>query len=809
MRTSEQIIAEIEEKIGFLPPFFEPAQQSPQVLENLWQQTLIAYVNNPLSALFKEKLSAYLSRYCAVPYCMICHSCTLYSLGVEAKGVLELLASPPPTKVEIDYCLSVLMHSPQLSLSSFLQSGVSVPSAALEVGLLNCTIYMVLSAGEQANHCRSEIRRLLGIVDFQHLVTFVAWVKTCNIWMEAHPEVSYEGDKRAEDYLNALLEDEPGLADFFHNYQQQVGREHQSVEEALHLSEEKFFKAFRSSPDSITISTLMEGRYIEVNDGCLRMSGYRRSEMIGRTAEELQIWQDLTERNRMVQQLQETGWVRDLECRLRTKSGAVRVALLSAEVITFEGQTCLLAVTRDITDRKASEEQLVRTAFYDPLTGLSNRALFMDRLRLALENYKRNPQKLFAVLFLDLDRFKVINDSLGHAIGDQLLIAIAGRLHSCLRPADLAARLGGDEFTILLVQITGISDAVRVAERIQKQLSLPFAVDGHKVYTTASIGITLSEGSSGVTPEPTDPDTYPADILRNADIAMYRAKADGKARYAIFDSSMHAHAVARLQLEIDLHQAIERQEFQVHYQPIVALETGLVVGFEALVRWQHPQRGLLRPGEFLLVAEETGLIVPIDQWMLYESCRQTQLWQEQLSVQPITDKSTALSINVNLCNKQFAQPNLLEDISQVLQDTGLDASRLKLEITENVIMDNDESATSILAQLKALGVQLVVDDFGTGYSSLARLHRFPIDLLKIERSFVSSITSDQGNLEFVKGILALAHYLDVEVVAEGVETAEQLAQLRAMNCKYGQGYFFSQPLESEAAETLLVAKPQW
>lgn len=812
MRTSEQIITEIEEKFGFVPPFFKPAQPNPQVLENLWQQTLLAYVNNPLSLRFKAKLSAYLSRYCAVPYCIICHACTLYSLGVEAREVLALLESPPPKEIEIDQYLSVLKHSPSLLLSS---PEVPVPTA-LEASLLNCTIYTVLETGEQAKCCQHELLRLLGLVNYQHLITFVAWVKTCNAWMEAYPEVSYAADKRVQKHLTALLAEEPALADFFSNYRRKVRGERQSMEEALRLSEEKFFKAFRSSPDSITISTLIEGRYVEVNDGCLRMSGYRRSEMIGRTVEELQIWEDPSVRKQIVHQLQKTGYVRDLECHLRIKSGAVRIALLSGEVIEFEGQTCLLAVGRDITDRKASEEQLFHTAFYDSLTGLGNRALFMDRLRLALANYKRNPHKFFAVLFLDLDRFKVINDSLGHTIGDQLLIAIAGRLATCLRPIDLAARLGGDEFTILLVQIQDITDVIGVAERIQDQLRLPFALSGHEVYITASIGIALNGGphraedASQIEPidYPDNTDHQPEDLLRNADIAMYHAKGLGKARYEIFNPGMYARAVNRLQLETEIRRAVvsaaspanKRQEFQIYYQPIVLLENASISGFEALIRWRHPERGLLAPVDFLPVAEEIGLSSPIDQWVLHEACQQVQQWQEQFpGKQP-------LSISVNLGDKQFTQVNLSEQISQTLQETRLDASSLKLEITENVIME-DGSATTTLLQLKALGIQLAIDDFGTGYSSLARLHRFPIDTLKVDRSFISRIGSDQESLEFIKGIMALAHYLKVEVTAEGIETPEQFQHLKTLNCKYGQGYFFAPPLAAAEVEALFNAQP--
>jgi diguanylate cyclase (GGDEF)-like protein/PAS domain S-box-containing protein len=452
-----------------------------------------------------------------------------------------------------------------------------------------------------------------------------------------------------------------------------------------------------------------------------------------------------------------------------------------------------LAQAQLLIERKQAEKQLLYNACHDALTGLPNRALFMNRLEHALEHAERHENYLFAVLFLDLDRFKVINDSLGHLLGDQLLVAIANRLEACLRPTDTAARLGGDEFTLLLEDIRDVGDAIRVAERIQVELTLPFALGGQEVFTSASIGIALS--TTGY--------NRPEDLLRDADIAMYRAKALGKMRYQVFDTGMHARAVALLQLETELRQALERQELRIYYQPIVSLTTGRITGFEGLVRWQHPERGLLYPLEFMPVAIETGLIVPIDQWVVREACRQTQQWQELFL------DNLPLTISVNLCNPQFSQPELLRHIKQVLQETKLDANSLKLEITENIIMENEESATARLLQLRALGIQLCIDDFGTGYSSLGRLHHFPIDVLKIDCSFVSKIGTDRGNLEITETIVTLAHKLGVDVTAEGVETPEQLAQLRKLKCEYGQGYFFSEPLDSKATEALMMVNPQW
>ncbi len=387
----------------------------------------------------------------------------------------------------------------------------------------------------------------------------------------------------------------------------------------------------------------------------------------------------------------------------------------------------------------------------------------------------------------------MVNDSLGHILGDQLLIAIARRLNACLRSIDTAARFGGDEFTILLEGLKDVGDALYVAERIQEELALPLDLGGQEVFTTASIGITLS--TTGY--------DRPEDVLRDADIAVYQAKALGKARYAIFNTDMHATAVARLQLETELRRAIECQELRIHYQPIVALDTGLITGFEALVRWQHPVRGLVPPADFISVGVGIGLSISIDRWVLTRACRQIKQWQEQFPDNP------PLTISVNVCSRQFAHPDLIKHIDQILQETNLDAHSLKLEITESVIMENSESVISTLSRLRALNIQLSIDDFGTGYSSLGRLHHFAINMLKIDRSFVSRMDIDSGNLEIIETILTLAQKLGVDVTAEGVETAEQLAQLRKLKCEYGQGYFFSRPLNTEATEALIVALPQW
>ncbi|MBE8968126.1 EAL domain-containing protein [Nostocales cyanobacterium LEGE 12452] len=467
----------------------------------------------------------------------------------------------------------------------------------------------------------------------------------------------------------------------------------------------------------------------------------------------------------------------------------IRVAERTAELVKANQK-----LLNEITERKRVESQLLHLAFHDTLTGLANRVAFMNRLKHAINYSKRHSDYLYAVLFIDLDRFKVINDSLGHLNGDQLLLAIASRLEICVRSIDTAARLGGDEFTILLEGIQDMSDAIKVAERIQKELALPFELGEQEVFITASIGIALSS---------TIDYQHPEELLRDADTAMYRAKELGRARYELFNSDMYADALARLQLETDLRRAIEREEFRVYYQPIVSLTSGSIIGFEALLRWQHPERGLLNPADFIPLAEETGLIFSIGKWALYEACRQMQVWR-------VCHCSKLLEkISVNLSIKQFSQPDLIEQIGQILHSTGLDAGTLMLEITENAIVENGNKVTAAILQLREMGIELSIDDFGTGYSSLGGLYNFPISVLKIDRSFISLMGTNSKNLEIIEIIVTLAHKLGVDVLAEGVETKEQLLLLRKLNCQYGQGHFFSVPLNSSAAEALIMENPQW
>ncbi|MDB4951727.1 MAG: domain S-box/diguanylate cyclase protein [Gemmatimonadetes bacterium] len=447
----------------------------------------------------------------------------------------------------------------------------------------------------------------------------------------------------------------------------------------------------------------------------------------------------------------------------------------------------------DITGRRAVEEQLRHDALHDALTGLPNRLLFMEHLARAILLARRDDAHQFAVLFLDLDRFKVVNDGLGHHVGDDLLVAVAGRLRASVRERDTVARFGGDEFAVLLDGIPDAEFASRAAERIQAAVSAPVALSGYEVFTSATIGIALSSSAYG----------RPEYLLRNADMAMYRAKAAGMGRYEVFDRAMHAAALLRLQTETDLRHAQERGEFRVFYQPILSLGDGRIAGMEALVRWAHPERGWISPPDFVPAAEETGLIFALGGWVLREACRQLGEWRRTVP------GGEALTVSVNLSVKQFSQADLLEQVRRALDEAGLEPGALRLEVTESVLVENLESAAAILGRLKALGLKVHMDDFGTGYSSLGSLHRLPIDALKVDRSFVARLGTGRAASQLVRTIATLARELGLAVVAEGVETAEQLAELRALRCEYGQGYYFSVPVDADAMRALLLESPTW
>jgi len=482
------------------------------------------------------------------------------------------------------------------------------------------------------------------------------------------------------------------------------------------------------------------------------------------------------------------------EHRIKARDGDWRAVHVRALAIRDdEGRAVRLVGTHaDVTRRKEAEARLVHQAIHDALTGLPNRLAFMERVERSLERSRRARDYAFAVLFVDIDRFKLVNESLGHMSGDQLLVAVSRRLTASLRPGDMVAHLGGDEFAILVDRINADLASTQVARRIQKDLAQPFDLGTREVFISASIGIALSTAGY----------LRPDDLLHDADSAMYRAKSRGTGRFEMFDRAMHARSLARLQLETDLRRAMDRRELRLHYQPIIALRGGRIAGFEALLRWQHPERGLLPPAEFLAVAEDTGLIVPIGSWVLHEACAQARAWQSRFGPDTLT-------MSANLASTNFSQSDVIQAVEQALLHTGFPGRLLKLELTESAIMKDLEAVVRVLLALKKMEIGLHIDDFGTGYSSLSYLHSLPTDTLKVDRSFVGGMEERAGDNVIVRSIVELAHNLDRQVVAEGVETAAQLAQLRALDCEFGQGFFFSRPLEKDAAEALLLTAPRW
>ena len=443
---------------------------------------------------------------------------------------------------------------------------------------------------------------------------------------------------------------------------------------------------------------------------------------------------------------------------------------------------------QQIAVRRKIEQQLIKDALHDGLTKLPNRNLLLDRIERSLEQTRRNPDYLFAVLFLDLDRFKSINDSQGHLVGDKLLVAVAEILKQDLREVDTLARLGGDEFVILLDNIHHLTDAIEVSDRINRRLKLPFTLKRQTVFTSASIGIALS--STGYSSS--------SQILRDADIAMYRAKEKGKARYEVFDRQMYLETLKTIKLESDLRLALKQNQFGLYYQPIISLKNGTLAGFEALIRWQHPEKGFISPVDFIPVAEDTGLIVQVGDWVLKHACQQLYTWQQQFTAIPNID---SLKISINIASQQVQERSFMQKIDQILAETGLNSNCLRLEITERALIDSENNTNQTLTQIKRRGIKLSIDDFGTGYSSLSYLRRLPIDNLKIDRSFVKNINSNIESLEIVKTIITLAKTLKMDAIAEGIETSEQSDRLKTLGCEYAQGYLFSRPLSPEDVES--------
>ena len=546
-------------------------------------------------------------------------------------------------------------------------------------------------------------------------------------------------------------------------------------------------KAVETMQLGVTITDL-RGKILYSNPADARMHGYTAEELVGQHAR-LFARQEHA-RPMRPERLSEVGsWSRET-VNVRKDGSEFPVLLRSDVVRDAAGRPVgLVTCCEDLTHRKRLERELLRNAFYDPVTGLPNRGLLTHRMELSIDTARRDGQR-FAVVAVELDRMQLVNDSLGRAAGDELMMAAAQRLRECAPPDSMVAHLGADQFAVLLDGVGGIGDATRVANCVRHMLSEPLRAGGHEVFTGASVGIVMNAPAY----------EHAEDLLRDAAIAMIRARDAADGQYQVFDPAMHSEAMARLHLETDLRRALERGELRVHYQPIVRLDTGRIAGFEALARWQHPERGLILPDDFIPLAEDTGLILPIGLWVLEEACRVLRRWQDRPG-------GAALRMAVNLSARQFTQPDLVERIHRVLRETGVQPGTLELEITESMILQHSAPVIETLQRLKALGVQINVDDFGTGYSSLSYLHRLPLDALKIDRSFVSG--TDSGSLQIVRTILAMAHALGVEVVSEGIETAELLDELRTLRCEYGQGFFFSRPVEAEQIETLFATDPSW
>ena len=579
--------------------------------------------------------------------------------------------------------------------------------------------------------------------------------------------------------INSVNRSRTALSDANENLEQKVKERTRELRE----SEIKYRTIFENSGAATLI--IEEDMTISLaNSVFVNISGYKRKEI-----ELKKTILDFLDEKSHRKILNDEGFLtseKNHECQFINKNHEQKYILITMTPIP--GTDKSVAALTDITELKEAEIQIYHQAFHDTLTNLPNRALFMEHLGMAIKRRKRRDDYHFAVLYLDIDRFKLVNDSLGHSVGDNLLIAFAARIQNSLREIDTLARMGGDELVILLEDIENDKYASSVAERLQQELKRPFMVNGKEVFAPASFGVVID----------TEQYELPEDIIRDADAAMYHAKEKGRAQFKVFDKKLHQKALHLLQRETDLRKAIHRNEFETHYQPIVSMETAAVVGFEALIRWNHPQLGLIYPDSFIQIAEETGLIIPITRLLVQQVCNDLRGWQNQVN------DLQKLTVNVNISGKHFMQPSLLDDFKDILRKTDLSPEHLKIEITETALMEDVEETIRLVHRLRDFGLKIVIDDFGTGYSSLSYLQRLPIDTLKVDRSFVSQIQDEpDGNRNIVEAIITLAHRLDMVVVAEGVETVEQRAILLEMNCQLAQGYLFSKPLPKQKVDSLI------
>ncbi len=570
--------------------------------------------------------------------------------------------------------------------------------------------------------------------------------------------------------------------------------ERQAAEAALKASQEKFAKAFHSSPHAITITERDSGRYIEVNEGFCRLTGYRPEEVIGRNSLELNVWAYPEERARMVELVLNEGRAYHLEMHGQHRDGSIKLVEVSVEPIELNNMPCLLLNARDISELKEAQAQVRHLAYHDPLTNLPNRALLMDRLTQQIALLKRHNLH-GALLFLDLDHFKHINDSLGHPVGDAVLKMVTARLEASVRLEDTVARLGGDEFVVLISGLEGSRTEVnrqvrQVAEKLRGLLAEPMLLDGHRLQVTPSIGIALLP----------DHGDNPTDLLKRADIALYRAKDSGRNTIQIFRKAMQDAASERLRLESDLRLALARGEFELYFQPQVDARDGSVIGCEALLRWSHPTLGPQSPAQFIQVLEESGLILEAGAWVINEACHATaRLMREGLV------NRNSFQLCVNISPRQFRQNDFVERVERCLQQSQLPPSMLKLEITEGIVIHNLDDTIAKMRRLKKLGLSFAMDDFGTGYSSLTYLKRLPVDVLKIDQSFVRDATNDPNDAEIVRAIIAMARSLNLDVIAEGVEQQDQLEFLLQQGCHQYQGYLFSKPVPLLDFHDLLLA----